>query len=245
MKDGLLRILSGIMLTVFLFFVCAPGANAAVITKTLEENTKLIPSGLLATDDPPTFKKGTTVTLNENGEVIEGVLARDVLLSCVPLVYEENGINYFRSYKGWFNKDTKVIFNSRGAVMKGTTLYTIEQRYLYVPLNSSSLIKLKQFTEVSFHPNGMMAYGTTDSDTYLKPVGWKQITDNGMAGFVQFKGGRQIELNSKGEVLKGTLNKDTKLRLPEGRLKVYDAGTAVVFDDDGVVIKATKDELSV
>jgi hypothetical protein len=37
-----------------------------------------------------------------------------------------------------------------------------------------------------------------------------------MVWFVQFKGGRQIELNYKGKVLKGTLNKDTKLRSPEG-----------------------------
>ncbi len=235
-RIGLLTVL----LMTFLFFCHNASANAVVNTKILEKNTKLIPSGLLATDDPPTFKSGTMVTLNENGEVIEGILAYDALLSCIPLIFEENGEKYFRSYKGWFNKDTKVTFNSRGAVIKGTTIYTIEPWYLNVPLNSSSFIRLKQSTEVSFHSNGMMAYGTIHSNTYLKPVGWNQITDNGMAGLVQFKGGKKIELNYKGEVIKGILNKDTKLMSPNGSLKVYEADTAVEFDDIGIVVKASK-----
>lgn len=239
MKSNLSKVLTGIVLTAFLFFLCISGASAA-ITKTLDVDTKLIPAGLLATDDPPTFKKGTTVTLNENGEVIEGILAYDVLLSCVPLAYEESERYYFKPYKGWFNKDTKVTFNSRGEVIKGTTLYSLYPSYLNVPLNSSSFITLKQLTEVSFHANGMMAYGTPFSDTYLKPVGWKQITDNGMGGLVQFKGGRQIELSSNGEVLKGTLNKDTKLISPAGNIKVYEAGTVVEFDNNGIVVKASK-----
>lgn len=244
MKHLLLKVLTGTILMTFVFFVCISGANAAPITKTLEADTKLIPSGLLAIENPPTFKKGTTVILNENGEVIEGILAYDSLLSCVPLVYEDNGRVYFRPYKGCFNRDTKIIFNSRGEVMKGTTYYGIGNfaPYLNVPLNSSSVIRLKQSTEVSFHANGMMAYGTPDSDIYLKPVGWKQITDNGMAGSVQFKGGRQIELNEKGEVVKGTLNKDTKLMSPLGILKFYVAGTTVEFDDNGAVVKFFKND---
>ncbi len=242
MKHLLLKVLTGTILMTFVFSVCISGVNAAPITKTLGADTKLIPSGLLATDNPPTFKKGTMVTLTENGEVIEGILAYDILLSVVPLVFEENGRNYFRPYKAWFNKDTKITFNSRGEVIKGTTIYTIEPWYLFAPLNSSSSIRLKQSTEVSFHPNGMMAYGTPASDTYLKPVGWRQITDNGMAGSVEFKGGRQIELNDKGEVTKGTLNKDTKLLSPLGFQKLYEAGTRVEFDDKGAVVKSSTND---
>lgn len=241
MRINLSKVLTVMMLTAFLVFGCVSGTSAEQITKTLTADTKLIPSGFLATDDPPTFKKGTTVTLNENGEVIEGTLAKDVILSCVPLVYEENGRHYFSPYKGWFNLGRKVTFNSRGEVIKGT-IADGKPVYFKVPLNSRSFITLKDLTEVSFHQNGMMAYGTPWWDLYLKPIGSKQIMDNGMGGLVQFKGGRQIELNAKGEVLKGTINKDTKLMSPAG-LKVYVAGTTVEFDDNGIVIKdVLKDE---
>ena len=76
--------------------------------------------------------------------------------------------------------------------------------------------------EVSFHKNGMLATCTLGSDSYLRPVGWQQIlTENytnstACAGFVEFKVGKTIVLNEKGEVVKGTLNKDTKLLSEDG-----------------------------
>jgi len=54
MNSKISRILTGLIL-VALFCFSASGVNAATITKTLDANTKFIPSGLLATDDPPTF----------------------------------------------------------------------------------------------------------------------------------------------------------------------------------------------
>jgi hypothetical protein len=60
---------------------------------------------------------------------------------------------------------------------------------------------------------------------------------------VEFKGGKPVELNDKGEVVKGTLNNDTKL--PADNIlvpgisgkKLFKAGTAVEFDDKGTVAK--------
>lgn len=48
-----------------------------------------------------------------------------------------------------------------------------------------------------------------------------------------------LELNDKGEVIKGTLNNNTKLPSPDG-IRLYTAGTTVEFDGNGVVVKATK-----
>jgi hypothetical protein len=49
-----------------------------------------------------------------------------------------------------------------------------------------------------------------------------------------------IELNEKGEVVKGTLKNDTKLlSAPSGTMtKVYGAGTVVEFNEKGIVVKA-------
>jgi hypothetical protein len=77
-------------------------------------------------------------------------------------------------------------------------------------------------------------------------VGWSQIltknytNSTACSGLVEFKGKKPIELNEKGEVVKGTLKNDTKLLLaPDGSsTKVYEAGTTVEFDNKGVVVKA-------
>jgi hypothetical protein len=103
---------------------------------------------------------------------------------------------------------------------------------------------MRPLTEVSLHENGILARGTIDAygSKYFHPLGWQQInssTDN-PGGFVQFKEETVIEMNDKGEVLKGTLLKDTKLPSPLGIIKVYEAGTTVEFDEQGVVTKATK-----
>lgn len=141
-----------------------------------------------------------------------------------------------------FKGGTKVVFNDRGEVVKGTvsTSQTIN-------LNPANQISVSE-GEISFHPNGMLATCTLDKDSYLRPVGWSQIlTDNfteriACSGFVEFKGGKPIELNDKGEVVKGTLNNDTKLYLSStfddsSFKKLHKAGTTVEFNDKGVVTK--------
>jgi hypothetical protein len=119
-KSYLLKILTGAIFVAFIFFGYGSGANAALITKTLDEDTKLIPSGSSAVIQMPIFKKGTTVTLNEQGEVVEGTLANDPWLSCVTLQFDEDGRHYFYRYGYVFRDGSKVTFNNKGEVIKGT-----------------------------------------------------------------------------------------------------------------------------
>ena len=143
-----------------------------------------------------------------------------------------------------FKGGTKVVFNDRGEVVRGT-LSTKQ----FINLNPTNSITVSG-AEISFHKNGMVATCTLNNDTYLRPVGWMQIlTDNftdriTCSGFVEFKGGKPVELNDKGEVIKGTLENDTKLASDNilvpgiSGKKLFKAGTAVEFDAKGTVIKA-------
>lgn len=70
-------------------------------TITLDKDTKLVPQGFTVADDIK-FKKNTSVTLNDNGEVIEGVLASDTYLR--PTGWKKLVSNYYyvESSAGFF-----------------------------------------------------------------------------------------------------------------------------------------------
>lgn len=240
MKGPIFKLLTGtVLIVLFLFHVEI--IYAASITKNLDEDTKLIPPGYKAIRFLPEFRKGTTVTLNEGGEVLEGTLATDPYLHCVPLQYEVDGRVHFIEYGYVFRDGTKIMFNDKGQVVKGTFSHNTGL-FIKVPLNGNSELQLRPLTEISFHPNGIMAKGTLDAyaATYLRPVGWQKIIGfSDKAGYVLFKEWTEIELNDKGEVIKGTLSTDTKLISSSGP-KVFEAGTTIEFDNNGVVIKALK-----
>ena len=256
MKKILLKVLTGAILMTFLLFSHNIGVEAAQITKTLDIDTRITPSGTItiSQSNMPTFKKGTTVILNEYGEVIEGTLSSDKIFPCVargPFYYD-----YFNEYKLIpfspnrllnFKGGTRVIFNDKEEVIKGTLADNAE-----IPITIGNSIRVSK-GEISFHNNGIPAFFTLGSNTYLRPLGWQKNLEAGYTkktndaefvincpGFVEFKEGMQIELNDKGEVLKGTLNKDTNLLSPIGNIKLYEAGTTVEFDDQGTVLKASK-----
>lgn len=251
-RIGLLTVL----LMTFLFFCHNSNVDAAQITKTLDVDTRMTPRGTITTpqSNMPTFKKGTTVILNEYGEIIEGTLASDKVFPCVgggPFYY-----TYFNEYKFIpftpnrilnFKGGTRVIFNDKEEVIKGTLADNAE-----IPITTGNNIRVSK-GEISFHNNGIPAIFILGSNTYLRPLGWQSNLSAGFtnkangvefvinaAGFIEFKEGTQIELNDKGEVLKGTLNKDTSLFSPVGSVKAYEAGTTVEFDDKGIVVKASK-----
>ncbi|MEN6567664.1 MAG: hypothetical protein ABFC57_15370 [Veillonellales bacterium] len=269
----LLKALTGIML-IFLLF-CSD-ASAAQITKTLDENTRITPPGVVVTTRAsiPMFKKETVVILNDFGEVVEGILAEDISLPYETGNFQESArTTYYTAppqviiipkstptppvfipYSETdtapqiralpFKGGTKVVFNDRGEVVRGTL--SSDQT---INLNPANRISVSN-AEISFHKNGMVATCTLASDSYLRPVGWSEIlTDNltkriACSGFVEFKASKPIELNDKGEVVKGTLNNDTKLLSAStffgdgSGKKLYKAGTAVEFDSKGNVIKA-------
>lgn len=265
MRKSLLRVLIGTILVGFLFFSHNASVDAARFTKTLNENTKITPSGVIVATwaNIPKFKKGTVVTLNEYGEVFEGILAEDVILpyesgttqDSIKPAYTPPQFIFIPSYSNEMPADrllpfkggTKVTFNDKGEVIKGVISSSNES----IVLNQANHIQVSN-GEVSFHKNGMVAMCTLGSDSYLRPVGWLQIlTENytdssAISGLVEFKAGKPIVLNDKGEVVKGTLNKDTKLLSPvgilsSGGIKVYEAGTTVEFNEKGIVVKALKE----
>lgn len=260
MKFSSLKILTGIILLAFLLFCHNESANAARITRTLDDNIRIMPHGVIVTtwENIPKFKKGTVVTLNEYGEVLEGILAADVSLpyetgasqdSTKPASYTPMPFYVFTNTYSTptnrvlsFKSGTKITFNDKGEVSKGTLSGSKQS----IVLNQATSIQVLD-GEVSFHKNGMLAACTLASDSYLRPVGWSQIlTENdtnnsACSGFVEFKAKKPIMLNEKGEVVKGTLNKDTKLLSPVG-IKVYEAETTVEFDDQGIVGNALKVE---
>jgi hypothetical protein len=256
----------GIIIAAF-FILCRTGsADAANVTKTLDENTKITPPGVIVTtwDEIPRFRKGTVVTLNEYGEVLEGTLDENISLpyesgkaqvsnntSAMAFTpppfymfsYNKETVLKYRvlSFKG----GTKVVFNNRGEVIKGTINTSSE----CINLNQTNHIFVTK--EISFNKNGMPVTCTLAAASFLRPVGWSEIltanyTNNSIcSGLVEFKSGSSIVLNDKGEVVKGTLNKDTNL-LSVGTFnitapKLFEANTTVEFDDKGIVIKASKE----
>ncbi|MBP2652018.1 MAG: hypothetical protein H6Q74_2843 [Firmicutes bacterium] len=244
----LLRMLTGVILVVFLVIGYNAGVNAATTTKTLVNDTRIVPPGRISVIGIPEFKKGTTVILNEKGEVMEGTLTSYTDLPCVggaPFYYG----SYFANDQSLipnrilnFKPGTKVTFNEKGEVTKGT----INGAFVFIPIDLVNTVWVQDGTEVSFHENGVLSTGILHTSTYFRPLGWvKFINENNSEnliapGFVLFKGGAQIAINDKGEVIKGTLNNDTKLISSSGNIKVYEAGTTVEFDDNGVVVKAIK-----
>jgi len=263
MKKILLKVLTGVILMAFLLFFHIASVDAARYTKTLNEDTRMTPPGVIVATWPeiPKFKKGTVVVLNEYGEVFEGILVENVELpyetgtsqDSIRTAYTPLPM-YFYSYTTEpkyrvlpFKGGTKVTFNDKGEVIKGIIRSSSER----IDLNQTNHILVSD-GEVSFYKNGMLATCTLASASYLRPVGWQQIlienyTDNSAcSGLVEFKSKKPIVLNEKGEVVKGTLNKDTKLLSPvvsflsPNGIKVYEAGTEVEFDDKGVVVKALK-----
>lgn len=269
MKHYLLKVVNGVILVAFLFFCHNSGVSAAQITKTLDNDARITPPGLIVAtwSEIPKFKKGTVVTLNIYGEVLEGILAEDVDLpyetgttqnsikptamaytppAFIYIPSDTKPINRVLPFKG----GTKVTFNDKGEAIKGT----LNDSNQNIVLNPTNHIAVSE-GEISFHKNGMLALCRLANDSYLRPVGWSQIlTDNftdaiACSGFVEFKAGKPILLNDKGEVIKGTLNKDTKLRsvtkLPlidnvVTGVKVFEAGTTVEFDENGIAVKASK-----
>lgn len=258
MKIFSLKVLSGIIIMAFLFFSHNESVDAARITKTLDDNIRIMPHGVVVTtwDNIPKFKKGTVVTLNEYGEVFEGILAADVSLpyetgisqdslrpagyTPMPFYVVSNSYTTTANRILTFKGGTKITFNDKGEVSRGTLSSSNQS----IALNQATYIQVSD-GEVSFHKNGMLATCTLANDSYLRPVGWSKIlTENdtnnsACSGFVEFKARRPIVLNEKGEVVKGMLNKDTKLLSPSG-IKVYEAETTVEFDAEGIVGNALK-----
>lgn len=217
-------------LTAFLLAACLMlGSNAAFAkTISLDKDTKLVPQGWTVADDIK-FKKNTTVALNDNGQVMEGVLANDTYLR--PTGWKNLASNYYyvESSAGFFPPrffyhpfrpglvipadghvrycgNKPISFAADGTVLSGTIDNDV---VLQLSATGYGFVRFKNDTELSFYANGSVKSGTLAEATKLRPLGWENNLQDESAGFVEFKSGTVTTFNEAGLVSAGSLNKKT------------------------------------
>lgn len=201
------------------------------------------------------------------GEVLEGILSDDINLPyesgaleklinptsnyvpTLPMIVPINKEVVLDKRTLRFKGGAKVIFNDRGEVISGTLVGPPQT----IMLNPANYISAGR-GEISFHKNGVPAVCILSSNTHLRPIGWSQILNDNITdtmycpGFVEFKAGKLVRLTETGEVIQGTLSKDTKLLVLVRHLtlenqldtKLIEAETEVEFDARGIANKVAK-----
>ena len=229
---------------------------AAPASKVLTKNEELYPQGW-SVGEQVKFKKGTTVSLNEKGTVVTGVLASDTYLR--PQGWERviNDYSLVSSYAGSFfsprwihggtiynmavpsyghiryQDGTAVTFSEQGTVLSGTiaeetTVGIGEGQYGFVAFKSGSVL--------DFYDNGALKTGTLAEDTKLHPVGWQNnAIDMSNAGFVEFKEKTVVNLTTTGEVISGTLKKVLQWK-NEGQEIELPANKVINFTEQGATV---------
>lgn len=226
-------------------------ANAAFAkTITLDKDTKLVPQGWTVADDTK-FKKNTSVTLNDNEQVVEGVLASDTYLR--PTGWKNLVSNYYyvESSAGFFPPrfffhpfrpglvipadghvrymgNKQVTFAADGTVLSGTIDNDV---VLQLSDTGYGFVRFKNDTVLAFYPNGKIKNGTLAEATKLRPLGWKHNLADESAGFVEFKSGSSISFDENGLVTLGTLNKKTLWHYADGSIKELPAKESIAFGE--------------
>lgn len=228
-------------------------------TKTLIKDTKLHPQGW-AVGDLLEFKKGTNIITNDLGEVISGTLKDDTFLHprgwkrVIDDYHYVSAYTDINSYFPFFRRafverrynmaipgyghllykgGTLVTFSEQGDVISGTiaeqaTVRLVEEEYGFVTF--------KENTVLAFYASGAILSGVLDTDTNLRPVGWKtNYSASEAAGFVKFGAKKNIEFNEKGEVTAGTLKETVKWRSTESETVEFPANTTVHFSPQGAM----------
>lgn len=160
---------------------------------TLEKDTELHPQGWIAGSLP--FKAGTKVILNENGEVISGILSG--YGHCLaPVGKAETHTNYVeKSNMVWYRGDiAPVVFNKRGQVLSGPILARTSAAIVRGAFPSVDFLGGKVLV---FREDGSVESGTIREDTYFKTAATGK--------FEKYKGGTEVTFNEKGEVTSGKL----------------------------------------
>ncbi len=191
-------------LIIFLLIMLVPTIALCSTTKVLDRDTDLPIQGSVT--GLVTFKQGTTVELNERGEVISGVLKSNQEVYCrsgsytlIKLYDTILGFSCIRIKGG----DAVTTFDEQGSVISGTLN---EDAELIIVNNKAQKISLKYETPFAIDKNGNLLSGFPKSDTYLRPVGWQNfMPKDNYAGFVKFKAVTEITFGPNGEVVRGTI----------------------------------------
>jgi hypothetical protein len=229
------------------------------------KETKFHPQGWTVGDFIE-FKKGTTITLNELGEVISGVLAKDTFLyprgwarvindyyyitaysDPIPYGYRFHHRLVDRSYNmaipGYnhlqFKGGTAVTFSQSGDILTGTIVGTAVLRLVE---GKYGFISCRANSVLTFYDSGAIQSAVLAEDTYLRPFNWqKLLRQPEAAGFVKFCANKPITFNETGDVVTGTLKEPAKLVAGDGQIKEFAANTAVRFTEQGAIAEITVD----
>ncbi|MDU4960493.1 MAG: hypothetical protein E6X17_07505 [Sporomusaceae bacterium] len=232
-----------------------PAATAAELS--VGRDNKLHPQGW-SVGDSVAFKRDTTVTVNELGEVISGVLAKDTFL--YPRGWERviNDYYYVSAYTDsipyWgrfgrrffdsrynmaipgyhhllFKGGSRVTFSDKGDVLSGTLA---NEAVLRLVEGQYGFISCRANTVLTFYESGAVRSAVLSEETKLRPAGWQTIMKpSASTGFIKFSANKPMEFNEAGEVVAGTLKENISLLTADGETKEFKAGGAVRFSAAG------------
>ena len=241
--------------------VCLSAQLACAQTLTLDKTTPLVPQGWSVADDDLKFKKGTPAELNDDGEVVKGVLNSDTYLRPTGWRYIINDYYYAQASSVFFPRFFRPIGVRYGVALPtyghiryqggepirfaadGTVLSGVidEKVTLSLQENKYGFVEFKSDTALTFSEDGYVAAGTLADDTRLRPVGWKQNhADATGAGFLEFKGNRAIEFDADGYVTSGTLKTAASWKNADGKVIALPAKAQVRFSENGAEILDAK-----
>ncbi|MDR3563267.1 MAG: hypothetical protein P4N59_17795 [Negativicutes bacterium] len=211
---------------IFLAFMLIPAIAFCSTTKVLNQDTDFCPQGWTA--GSLNFKHGTTVELNDRGQVISGVLNHTYTLRPAGVAFVAQSMGMAAPYHSWYiyyQSDTSVTFDEHGWVLSGTTASDTD---VYLIPNVEPLIKLRKGSVISFDKDRNLISGTIDDNTFLHPAGWTKFLPNSN-GILKFKAGTEVVLGPNAQVIKGTIAEDLTVNLT-----TVSAGTTLQFSEFGI-----------
>lgn len=226
-----------------------PLANAEDIL--LDKNTPLVPQGWSVADDDLKFKKDTKVVLNDQGEVMEGVLSSDTYLRptgwkniILDYAYEYSSGIVFPYYGGLafsssipmqtyghirYKSGEKIVFAADGTVLSGVIS---DAATFSLQSGKYGFVTFKHDKRLTFDAAGHVLSGVLDENTYLRPLGY-QNNKNNMSGFVEFKGNRAIIFTADGFVREGELKEELLWSQPDGSTITLPVKKVISFATNG------------
>lgn len=213
------------LVSFFLVFMLVPAIAFCSTTKVLEQDKTLHPQGWPF--GTLMFKGGTQVTLNENGEVITGVMKYNEPLITPGSISDIRTAPFHDEelYRINFRGDSyPITFNEKGEVISGTLC---EFNSVRLTNNAGKYIDFKKSTVITFNSDGGVKQGTLDNTYEIRPAGWRKflpVDDN--AGFIKFQKGTEVTFGSGAQVIKGTIANDLRINGI-----TYPAGTTLQFSE--------------
>lgn len=154
------------------------------------------------------FKAGEEVSFYKDGKVEKGILFQNTSLAY--------NYNQYIIFKG----DTEVEFTANGYIKKG-----IIRDYQYLPYRDDKFLEIEAGSKLVFE-DGKIRVATLIYDTELEYRDSKEL---------EFLAGTEIEFDSKGYVMRGTLEGGSKVNYDSNWQVLILGGREIEFNRDGYV----------